>query len=403
MSDDNDIDSLKQRIALLEQELAASNMAKTALEQQLMATSTGYADVLTLLEQSNNDLKLQRKQVSQSEAFINLAFDSMDSLLIVLDAGGKITRINQATTAELGYGVADLLDQPVDCLFCPADMAEQGYAGLSLFDLVKAQTHFAGQHVLLCKSGNKLTYVVKANSLYDRFGKLSGGLLSAINITSLLDHQLELKRSETVLDLLMNTANDALIVSNDNDEVIVWNNKAEELFGYTVEEMAERGLHSLIVGAKDRKGYEKGRPHFQDSGLGPAINNTREVTAFRKDGSSFICEVSISSGRIDGRWHAFGVVRDITERKAAENALVAAKIEADKANLAKSQFLATMSHEIRTPINGIIGMLYLCKQTRLTPQQQDYLDKSEFSAKKPADHHQRHSGLFQGRSGQNRY
>jgi two-component system sensor histidine kinase/response regulator len=74
------------------------------------------------------------------------------------------------------------------------------------------------------------------------------------------------------------------------------------------------------------------------------------------------------------------IVRDIRDSKQIQLELVQAKEEADRANHAKSLFLARMSHEIRTPLNGIIGLSYLMQRTALTDIQKDYQSKISISS-----------------------
>jgi PAS domain S-box-containing protein len=70
----------------------------------------------------------------------------------------------------------------------------------------------------------------------------------------------------------------------------------------------------------------------------------------------------------------FGISRDITEKKLADDALREAKITAESASLAKSQFLANMSHEIRTPLSAVCGMAEILLDSGLTPEQREFAE-----------------------------
>jgi two-component system sensor histidine kinase/response regulator len=99
----------------------------------------------------------------------------------------------------------------------------------------------------------------------------------------------------------------------------------------------------------------------------------------RKDGSQVTVLLTSSFEEIFGERHIVSWSYDISERDAAESALLRAREIAEEAAKTKSDFLANMSHEIRTPMNAIIGMAHLVLKTDMTPRQRDYVKKIQGS------------------------
>ena len=132
---------------------------------------------------------------------------------------------------------------------------------------------------------------------------------------------LEHKRTADRFRSVSAAAPDAVVMMDATGRIYVWNEAATRIFGYTQEEAQTAKLHELIVPARFRDSAAAGLKRFQESGTGPVIGKPLELAACRKDGTEFPAEHSISALQVDGAWHAVGIVRDITERKAAERKL----------------------------------------------------------------------------------
>ena len=182
------------------------------------------------------------------------------------------------------------------------------------------------------------------------------------------------------LQAIIDSAVDGIITVNAKGIIQHWSPGAQNLFGYTDEEVTGQNV-DMLMPEPYRSNHDGYIARHQAGGDPRIIGIGREVTGLRKDGSTFPMDLSIGYAEVSGRTFYVGVVRDLTERKKTEAALEEARDKAEAAVRAKSEFLANMSHEIRTPMNGVLGFLTLAREREdLDEEMQMFMDTAYTSA-----------------------
>ncbi len=168
---------------------------------------------------------------------------------------------------------------------------------------------------------------------------------------------------------------DAIVVADETGKIIEFNASAERIFGWARDEILGQSMEQTIIPPAFREAHAKGMQRFLNTREKRVVDGGRvELSALRKGGEEFPVELNITSVQDGPNTTFIAYLRDISDRRKNEASLIEARDRAEKADQAKSRFLAVMSHEMRTPLNGILGVLDLMRNGGLSERNSRYVD-----------------------------
>ncbi|MDP2144373.1 MAG: response regulator [Gallionella sp.] len=334
--------------------------------------------LLDLQTETNNQLQQANVALQVSEEKLAVTLNSIGDAVIATDTEARVTFLNPTAEKLTGWTRKSASGHPINEVFNIVDKISR----LPVMPPVMAALvhgtiqDLANHAVLIAFDGCERDIADSCAPVRDREGHVVGAVLVFRDVTGEYAVQQALRDQQFYSRSLLESNIDALMATDPFGIITDVNSQMEALTGCMRDE---------LVGTPFKNYFTD--PERAEAGIELALRvnsvSDYELTARAKDGKETMVSYNAATfydrdGKLQG---VFAAARDVTERKRLNTELENARSVAEKANLAKSDFLSSMSHEIRTPMNAIIGMSYLALKTELTPRQRDYVNKIQDSGR----------------------
>ncbi len=268
-------------------------------------------EVLARIERQVTVSKV-RMALRGSEAEFRSVMESAIDAIISGDDGGKIRSWNSAATALFGFLEDEVIGQPIE-LIIPDRYHEPHQMGIKRVSS-GGETHVIGTTVELAavrKDGFEFPVELSLATWFLDDKRYYTGIIRDIS---------ERKQAEQKFRSVTESAIDAIISADHVGDIISWNRAATDILGYAEEEAVGQRLE-LIIPDRFHDLHRNGMARFMQTGEASAIGTTVELAARTKSGDEVPIELSLSTWTVHEDRYFTGIIRDIGERKTAEEAL----------------------------------------------------------------------------------
>jgi PAS domain S-box-containing protein len=322
----------------------------------------------TELEIQNVDLRRAQLDIEESRnRYIDL-YEFAPIGYLTLTRDGTISEVNLTGAALLGMARKKLVNRSFDSFIAGDDRGRWNSYFLNLFQSIGCKVC---ELVIQRKDGT--SFHAQLDCQRKQSDDTSLMRIALTDITERIQTAEKLRKSDASLRLMLESVADcAIFMLDTRGHVENWNSGAQLIYGYSAEEII--GQHfSRFYQPED---INRGQPQRELDAVMAQERLEVEGWRVRKDGSSYWANVAISTMRNEsGNLCGFvRLTRDVSEHRRQEQLLSDKNIElerakaaAEKANLAKSEFISRMSHELRTPLNAILGFSQLLEASLLPP------------------------------------
>ena len=277
----------------------------------------GIANDIT--ESKKKDLLLKESE----ERFRMLVEEIKDYAIFFIDPEGRIKTWNKGAERIKGYKANEIIGKNISTFYTPEEIEKN--APENNLKRAKENGRFETEGWRVRKDGSQFWADVVINALYNEAGELKGFAKVTKDVSERKKIEQQLKDSEEQLQTIFSVSPDALIVINDEGNIIRWNTKAEKIFGWNFAEVLGKPMHKLIMPEKYVERHLKGFENFLKTGEGPIINKTIEVTALNRKNVEFDIELTVSPATLKDKYIFIAFLKDISARKLLEKEIVESK------------------------------------------------------------------------------